>query len=185
MGHDLDDGRELWRLGGLNPKGRYNPTLRFVSSPVTVPGMIVVPSAKGGPIVGLRPGIKGDVTEVKSAFHWNRRRYTPDVSAPLVHDGLVYTLTKVGGLICFDAKTGKDVYTERAGEGKHRSSPSYADGKIFLISRVGVVTIVRPGRKFEVLARNDMQEDMNASPAFSGGRMYLRTFKALYAIGKK
>ncbi|MCH8046729.1 MAG: PQQ-like beta-propeller repeat protein [Planctomycetes bacterium] len=185
VGHDLADGSELWRLGGLNPKGRYNPTLRFVSSPVAVPGMIVVPSAKGGPIVALRPGIKGDVTKVDSAFHWNRPRNTPDVSSPLIHDGLIYTLTKVGGLICIDAKTGKDVYSERAGDGRHRSSPAYADGKIFLISRVGVVTVVKPGRKFEVLAHNDMQEDMNASPAFSGGRMYLRTFKALYAIGKK
>ncbi|MCH8922712.1 MAG: PQQ-like beta-propeller repeat protein [Planctomycetes bacterium] len=185
IAHRLDDGSELWRLGGLNPKGRYNGTLRFVSSPVVVPGMIVVPSAKGGTIVALRPGIKGEVTGLDSAFHWKRPRNTPDVSSPLVHDGLVYTVTKVGGLICFDAKTGKDVYSERAGQNKHRASPTYADGKIFLISRLGVVTVVKAGRKFEVLARNDMQEDMNASPAFSGGRMYLRTFKALYAIGKK
>ena len=185
IAHRLDDGSELWRLGGLNPKGRYNATLRFVSSPVVVPGMIVVPSAKNGSIVGLRPGIKGDVTALESAFHWKRPSNTPDVSSPLVHDGLVYTLTKVGGLICFDAKTGKDVYSERVGQGKHRSSPVYADGKIYLISRTGVVAVIKPGRKFEVLARNDMQEDMNASPAFSGGRMYLRTFKALYAIGKK
>jgi outer membrane protein assembly factor BamB len=185
VAHRLNDGSELWRLGGLNPKGRYNATLRFVSSPVVVPGMIVVPTAKGGSIVALRPGIKGDVTKVESAFHWKRPRNTPDVSSPLVHDGLVYTLTKVGGLICFDAKTGEDIYTERAGQGNHRSSPTYADGKIYVISRRGVVTVVKSGRKFEVLASNDMQEDINASPAFSGGRMYLRTFDALYAIGKK
>jgi len=43
---------------------------------------------------------------------------------------------------------------------------------------------VKPGKEFEILASNDMQESISSSPAISGGRIYLRTFKALYAIGK-
>mgnify|MGYP002526197357 CR=1 FL=1 len=53
--HSLVDGSELWRCGGLNPRDSYNPSLRFVASPVAVPGLIVVPSAKNGPVLGLRP----------------------------------------------------------------------------------------------------------------------------------
>jgi hypothetical protein len=61
--HDLKDGRELWRCGGLNPPNNYNPYFRFVASPAAAPGLIVVPSAKNGPVLGLNPkGAQGDIT---------------------------------------------------------------------------------------------------------------------------
>ena len=66
---------------------------------------------------------------------------------------------------------------------RHRASPVYADGKIYLTARDGVVTVVKAGRKFEVLASNDLgepAESISASPAISNGRIYLRTFDALY-----
>src|SRR5439155_1393897 len=54
IAHSLKDGSEIWRVGGLNPKGaKYNRTLRFVASPVATPDLIVVPSAKRGPVVGV------------------------------------------------------------------------------------------------------------------------------------
>ena len=66
---------------------------------------------------------------------------------------------------------------------RHRASPVYADNKIYLTARSGVVTVVRPGRTFKILAQNNMGESISSSLAISGGRIYVRSFNALYAIG--
>lgn len=183
VAHSLKDGHELWRCGGLNPKGNYNETLRFVASPVAVPGLIVVPSAKHGPVLGLRPDAQGDITDSSKGRQWVRAKDTPDVPSPLVVDGLVYLCGENGVLTCMDAQSGKDLYQERAYSDRYRASPLYADGKIYLTARGGVITVVKAGPEFEILASNDMQEPISSSPAVSNGRIYLRTFDALYAIG--
>src|SRR5262249_53006885 len=59
--HSLEDGKELWRVGDLNPKSRYNPTLRLVASPVVTEDLIVIPTAKKGPVVGLSPDARGKI----------------------------------------------------------------------------------------------------------------------------
>lgn len=184
IAHQLNDGSELWRCC-LNPKGdSYHPTLRFVSSPLAVPGMVVVPSAKGGPVYCLKPDAKGDVSKSESAFHWQHQRGTPDVPSPLYHDGLVYLCRENGNLVCVDASTGEKVYENRTVRDRHRASPVYADGKIFLTARKGIVTVVKAGRDFEILSQNDMGESISASPAIVGKTIYLRTFDALYAVEK-
>lgn len=182
VAHSLKDGSEIWRCGDLNPKGRYNNTLRFVASPVCVPGLIVVPSAKNGPVFALKPDIKGDVTEKADAFLWKKPAGTPDVPSPLVVDGLVYLCRENGNLTCVDAKTGEQFYEQRTTADRHRASPVYADGKIYLTARKGVVTVVKAGKAFEILAQNALDEEISASPAIADGRIYLRTFSALYAI---
>lgn len=183
VAHSLEDGSEIWRCGGLNPKGNYNPTLRLVASPVCAPGLIVVPSAKNGPVFGLRPDMQGDLTDPKAGGHiWIRDQNTPDVPSPLILDGLVYLCRENGNLICLDAKTGEHYYEEKTERFKHRGSPVYADGKIYLTGRNGIVSVVKPGKAFELLAQNDLGEDIAASPAISNGVIYLRSYDALYAI---
>jgi outer membrane protein assembly factor BamB len=184
VAHSLKDGRELWRLGGLNPKSNYNDTLRFVASPSAGEGRIVVPSAKNGPVVCLKPQALGDVTDNAEAQFWKKDQGTPDVPSPLIHDGLVYLCRENGNLVCLDAETGEQYYEERTVRERHRASPVYADGKVYITGRNGVVTVVKAGKQFEILAQNEMGEEMSASPAISNGRIYLRTFNALYAIGK-
>jgi outer membrane protein assembly factor BamB len=184
VAHSLEDGHELWRCGGLNPKGSYNNTLRFVASPVAVPGLIVVPSAKKGPVLGLRPDVQGDISDSRKGHRWVRPKNTPDVPSPLVVDGLVYLCAENGVLTCLDAESGKDLYEERAYSDRYRASPVYGEGKIYLTARGGVTTVVKAGPEFEILASNDLQEPTSSSPAISGGRIYIRTFEALYAIEK-
>ena len=181
--HDLKDGHELWRCGGLNPPAKYNETLRFVASPVAIPGLIVVPSAKNGPVLGLKPSAAGDITSTDDGHAWRRNENTPDVPSPLVVDGLVYLCRENGILICIDAVTGEEYYQERTHSQRHRASPVYGDGKIYLTARDGVVTVVKPGKKFEVLASNELGEAVSSSPVISNGRIYLRSYDALYAIG--
>lgn len=186
VAHDLKDGSEIWRCGGLQKPSNYNNNLRFVASPVTVPGLIVVPSAKNGPVLGLNPkGAKGDITHTESHYVWKRHSNTPDVPSPLIHDGLVYLCRENGALICMDAKTGEEVYMKRTHNHRHRGSPVYGDGKIYLMSADGTVTVVKAGRKFEILAKNTIDERIAASLAISNGTIYLRSYKALYAIAEK
>lgn len=184
--HDLKDGRELWRSGGLNSGLVYNPFYRFVASPVASAGLIVAPSAKNGPVLGINPtGAKGDITNNKAQFHWQLNENTPDVPSPLIHDGLVYLCRENGVLLCVDAKTGAQYYMERTHNMRHRASPVYADGKIYLLAADGTATVVKAGKKFEVLATNTIPERASASLAIASGVIYLRTFKALYAIAKE
>lgn len=182
--HSLEDGSEIWRCGGLNPVMGYNPSLRFVASPVATEGLIVVPSAKNGPVLGIDPAAKGDITDSKWQL-WKLRQGTPDVPSPVIQDGLVYLCRERGDLICLDAETGEQLYRERTHRHRHRASPVYADGHIYLTSRDGIVNVVKTGRAFEIVASNSLGEVIAASPAISNGVLYLRSYQALYAIGKK
>jgi outer membrane protein assembly factor BamB len=185
VAHDLKDGHELWRCGDLNPKGNYEPTLRFVASPVAVPGYIVVPTAKNYGVVCLKPGGEGDITDETRFAHWKRENNTPDVPSPLVVDGLVYLCRENGNLMCLDANTGEEHYKEQpTTRDRHRASPVYADGHIYTTARNGIISVIKAGPKFEIVQQNDMQESISASPVISNGRIYIRTFDALYAIGK-
>src|SRR5262249_26458660 len=145
-----------------------------------------VPSAKNGPVVGVKPDASGLLMAGSKGEQWRLSRGTPDVPSPLVHEGLVYLCRENGLLSCLDAKTGKVHYSEeRLHEGRYRASPVAADGKVYLTARDGTVSVVKAGPKFELLAENRLRDQIAASPVISGGRIYLRGFDALYAIGPK
>jgi outer membrane protein assembly factor BamB len=182
IAHSLKDGSEIWRLGDLNPKNKYNATLRFVASPVATPDLIVVPSAKNGPVVGVKPDAHGSLKVGSDGEQWRRSNNTPDVPSPLVHDGLVYLCRETGVLICLDAKTGKEQYQQALYKQRYRASPVCADGKIYLTARDGTVSVVKAGPKFELLATNKLPDQISASPVIANGRIYLRGFETLYAV---
>ena len=183
IAHRLTDGSEIWRVGDLNPKENYRPDLRFVASPVATPDLIVIPTAKSGAVVGVRPDATGLVTPGTTGELWRMERNSPDVPSPLVVNGLVYLCRETGVLMCLDAKTGKQLYSQRTHTERHRASPVYADGKVYLTARDGVVTVIKVGPTYNVLATNRLEDHFTASPAISNGRIYLRGFDSLYAIG--
>lgn len=187
-GYDLQDGRELWRLNGLNGPTRFNatkfdPTFRFVASPGVTAGTIVVPTAKNGPLVSLKvgAGMSGDVTDQEQFVRWFDSK-TPDVSIPLIHDGIVYCLQKDGRVFSYELESGKELYFERTHTSQHRSSQTYADGHIYFCAKDGMCTVLKAGPKFEIVAQNDLGEPITASPVISNGVLYLRSYAALYAI---
>lgn len=184
IAHDLETGEELWRCGGLNPKDKYNQYLRLVASPAMAEGIIVVPSAKRGPVLALKPGGEGDITANESQYHWKRDRDTPDVPSPLIVDGIVYLCAENGDLFAINAETGEEYYHERVHRVRHRASPVYADGHIYLTGRDGKVSVVKAGPKFELIAQNEINEVTSASPVISNGTLYLRSFDSLWAIRK-
>lgn len=187
-GHQLADGKEMWRFGDLNGPTTVNPkdndpTFRFVASPLVVPGLIIVPTAKEGPVVALQvnDALRGDCSGKQEVIAWTSPR-TPDVSIPLLVDGLVYLLHKDGRLQCLDVKNGKEIYFARTYTGQHRSSPIYAGGHIYFQSSDGHCTVVKPGANLEIVATNELDEPITASAVVANGVLYIRSYKALYAI---
>ena len=87
--------------------------------------------------------------------------------------------------MCLDAKTGKELYTLKIHGHIHRASPVYADGKIYVLARDGTATVIQAGKDGKVLATNTLPDKTAASPAISGGRIYIRGYKTLWAIEEK
>jgi len=182
--HRVSNGDEVWRIGGLQDPSSYNPTLRLVATPTVYGDLVVVPSAKNGPVLAVDPtGAAGDVTASGAGVRWRLDNGTPDVPSPVVYDGLVYLCRENGILTVVDAKDGEVVYSERPHRARHRGSPLVADGKVYLMGMDGTVTVVKTGREYEVLSRNEIDERLAASLAVAGDTIYLRTYEALYAIG--
>lgn len=186
-GHDLESGQELWRLDELNGPSRFSDkhdsTYRFVASPAIGQGWIIIPTAKEGPTIGLKVDdqLRGSKVAQSSNVRWKLPQ-TPDVSIPLIANGLVYNLHKDGKLQCIELETGKEVYIERTHSVQHRASPVMIGEHLYLCAKDGLTSVVKAGRTFEIVAKNKLDEPITASPAVAGGTLYLRTYNALYAI---
>ena len=95
-------------------------------------------------------------------------------------------MVKAGGIVtAIDPATGLATKEGRSKDapGDYTASPIAADGKVFLASVNGKVTVLKAGREWEILGVNDLGEEINATPALSGGRLYVRTRGTLYCFG--
>jgi outer membrane protein assembly factor BamB len=177
-GHDPATGKELWRAGGLNPDS--NPYYRIVASPVAV-GDIVVAPTRVKPMLALRAGGRGDVTTTHRAWSYDQG---PDVPTPATDGTYVYVVNDKGIVSCLEGKTGRVLYgPQRIALGTYSSSPTVADGKVYITNEEGLTTVLKAGPAFEVLAENSVGDFVLATPAVDGGQILLRTSKKLYCIG--
>jgi outer membrane protein assembly factor BamB len=136
-------------------------------------------------LFAVRAGGRGDITSTHLA--WKQTRGLPYVPSPLFFDGRVYVVKNGGMASCFEAKTGRPLYEEeRLGAGgDYYSSPIAAGGKIYFASQQGAVTVIEAGNAFRVLARNQFDEEIMATPAIVDGIIYLRTAGRLFAFREK
>ncbi len=181
-GHKLDTGEEVWRVYGLNPTN--NSAWRFVSCPLVTPDLIVVPSCKNGPTVAFNPvGAKGKIDPDNKNELW-RIKTTPDVVAPLRVGDVVY-FTDNGPFTAVDAKTGTQLYREQLTKALHRAQMVAVDGKIYVTAVNGATDVVQAGRTFKLVGTNKLPDTFYSSPAIADGRIYLRGWDYLWAIGTK
>lgn len=133
--------------------------------------------------MAIRLGGSGDVT----ATHvlWRFEKSLPDVPAPLVYNGVVFLVRSGGIATTLDAKSGKVLKQARLTGALEDfySSPIGVDGKVYVASEHGKVVVLRAAGDWEILAINEFDDDIYATPAVSEGKMYIRTRSALYAIG--
>ena len=94
-------------------------------------------------------------------------------------------MTEKGIVVCRDARSGKEIYRERlGGRGNCYASPVVGDGKIYAGTDGGILVVIKPGDRFQVLARNDLGEGIMATPALVDDKIYVRTDRHLYAFAE-
>lgn len=183
--YEVETGKEIWKLKG----GGDVP----VPTPVTAHGHVFITNAHGKlrPIYAIRLDAVGDITlkkgEMSNKFiTWYEPRRGAYQNTPLIYGSYLYVIRGNGMLSCYQAKTGEELYRERVGDNSaFTASPAAADGKLYFTDEYGNISVVKAGPKFKILATNSMHEVCLASPAISGGMLFVRTSEHLYAIGKK
>jgi outer membrane protein assembly factor BamB len=133
--------------------------------------------------IAVRPGnAKGQLEP--GAIRWRLKKNIPYIPAPLLYQG-VYYMVKTGGIITsLDPATGRILKEGRSSGalGEYYASPVAADGKVFLANTEGKITVLKAGAEWEVLAVNEIDDEVSATPALSDGRVYVRTRGALYCF---
>lgn len=174
VSYDPATGKEQWvvRYSGFSviPRPVYSHGLLFLSTSYMSPKMLAI-----------QPGGEGDVT--KSHLKWTIARGAPNTPSALVVGDHLYFVSDRGVATCADPKSGKIVWQERLG-GNFSASPIFADGKIYFQSEQGDTTVIKPGEKYEMIARNSLKERTLASYAIADGAIFLRTESKLYRIQK-
>ena len=182
--HDGANGKELWRVGGLNPDGeRY---FRSIASAVVLNGIVVAPYARGKTITAIKLGGSGDVTA--SHIVWKKSELGTDVPTPAAADGKVYLLNDKGTVTCMDVSTGKELWAGQPEKNRNNfsSSPILADGKIYITREDGKTFVLAQGPEFKVLATNELDgSQVVATPVFVDGRIYIRTDTHLFCFATK
>jgi outer membrane protein assembly factor BamB len=181
-GHDPETGAEIWRAAGLNPLNR--PNYRVVGTPIINGDIIYAPTRKN-PLLALRAGGKGDITESHLLWKYEGSG-APDVPSPICDGTYLYLVDDRGLVTCLDATSGEPVYgPEKTREGIVSASPIIAEGRMYILNEQGVTTVVSTGPEFKVLASNELDGSYTlASPAVSGTRIFIRTESYLYCIGE-
>jgi outer membrane protein assembly factor BamB len=142
-------------------------------------------TASGHGLTAIRLAGQGDLTS--SNVVWRLKKGYPSIPAPLIYRGVMY-LMKEGGIVSsLDPSSGELLKQGRTPEAleEYYASPVAADGKIFVISASGKVTVLKAGAQWEILGTSDLGEEVWATPAIAGGNLYIRTRNALYSFGGK
>ena len=122
----------------------------------------------------------------KPTVAWRENTSIPEVPSPLLYRGQLLLVKNGGVVTCLDAASGKLIYRARVGApGAYYASPVAADGRIYLASSEGIVIVIAAGDKLDVLARNDLGEDIVATPAIAGKAIYIRTLHHLFAFSSQ
>lgn len=134
-------------------------------------------------LIALKPESKKELPF--ETMIWRELEKAPEVPSPICYKGYVYMCKNGGILTCMNEQNGTIQYRERIGaKGPYFSSPVVADDNIYIPSGNGIVTVIKAGDKFDILAQNDLKEEIYASPAIVGNTIYIRTMEYLYAFGQ-
>jgi outer membrane protein assembly factor BamB len=173
--YNPDDGSRYWFVNG--------PSEDFCSSPVynTKTGLLLISSAwPQRHLLAIRPDGSGDVTE--SHVVWQTKKGAYYVPSPVSTDDYLFTTMTNGQVHCIEVATGNTLWVEDLG--KQYSSSVLVNGLVYMPNDEGVITVIKPGPTFECVSKNSIGERMNASPAISNGKIYLRGNKHLFCIGQ-
>ncbi|MCH8830991.1 MAG: PQQ-binding-like beta-propeller repeat protein [Planctomycetes bacterium] len=208
---DADSGRELWRtgygqswgsairvkFGGVDhlalPSGKFlrvsdgkivtrAPFVLSDSSAVIQNGIVYYIQNRGGAV--RLPAKSSDKFKIESLWKTNPKG-TRYFAAPVIRDGLIYTVSSRSIFAVIDAKDGRVLYQKRLNVGRGTAYPSVvlAGDVLYVSSDNGTTVVIKPGRKYIEIARNRI-EGFISTPVVSADRVYIRTYGHLYCIGR-
>ena len=166
-GYDPETGTELWRvdcmMGEVGPSAAYADGIVYAANEYAVLAAIKM----------------GDQPEII----WENDEYLPEASSPLAADGLVIVATSYGVVACYDALTGEKYWEQEFDEVIY-ASPTYADGKVYLMDMSGALHVFSMTKEYQLVAESELGENSVCAPIFIDGKMYIRGYDNLYCIGK-
>lgn len=175
VAYDPTTGAELWRAS-------FGDGHAIIPRPVFQGGVVYICTGYMKPqLWAIRTDGSGDVTGTHVAWRFDRQ--VPEISSPVIVENAIYFASSLGIATCLDATTGELVWQHRLG-GSFSASPLAAGDKLYFTSREGTTTVLRAGRQYEELARNQHFGQTLASPAICGSALLIRADRALYCIGK-
>ena len=176
VAYEPKTGNEIWRV-------RHGKGFSVVPHPIYHDGVVYFATGFGSnELWAVSVDGSGDVSDTH--VRWQVTKGVPAKSSPLIHDGLIYLIDDNGVAACIEAKSGDEVWKKRIG-GKFSSSPLLVGDHIYMGSHEGVVTVLKPGTKGEVVATNNIEGQIMATPAVVDNAMILRTAEAIYRIESK
>ncbi len=182
-GHDPSNGAELWRWGSWNPAKISH--WRIVPTLVASEGFIYVCTPKGSPVYAIKAGGVGQLDD--AAIAWKLEKNTSDVCVPLLYGDRLYVLDgDKRVLTCMDPRSGAVKWAEELeGTASIKSSPTGADGKIYIIDEDGIVLVVAAGDEFRLISTIEMGEALcRSSIPVADGQLFIRTAENLYCVGE-
>lgn len=184
-GYEFETGAEIWKISG----GGDIP----IPTPVVADNVVYINSAHGrySPIYVVKLDAEGDISlqndeTSNDEIIWSVKRGGAYIQTPLIYQDYLYNLNWNGLLTCYHAGTGEEIYREQlGGRVAFGASGVAADGKLYFSDQEGNVYVVRAGPRFELLATNEMEEPILATPAISEGTLFFRTHHHLYAVATR
>lgn len=177
-GYDLESGKVIWQCGGLSRN--------VVASPVAAAGFVYVANSYDDrALLAIRlDKAKGDITGT-DAVAWTLKRHTPYVPTPLLYGGRLYFVKHLQGFLsAVDAETGAPLFgpSRLPVSGMIFASPVGAAGRVYVVDRNGITTVLEASNRFKVLAVNRLNDSFSASPAMAEDELYLRGEGHLYCL---
>lgn len=188
-GHDPGNGKELWRWGTWNPD-HGEKFWRLVPSPVYGDGVILACAPKKQPVYAVAAGAEGRVAFEDVLWQSDTKEVSADVPTPLFYQGRFYILNEGRKVLnCIEPKTGRVIWSEALdAKVKLEASPTGADGKIYLMSHLGEIFVVKAGDEFELLHQTQLGSsqsiNIRASIAAAKGQLFIRTDRQLFCVGE-
>ena len=171
VAYEPESGDEIWKV-------RHGKGFSVVPRPVYADGVVFFSTGFGKPqLWAVKVDGSGDVTDTH--VQWSITSGIPAKPSPIVRDGLIYVIEDNGVASCFETSTGDTVWKKRIG-GKFSASPLMVGDRIYLGSHEGTVTVISVGRESEVIAENQLDGQIMASPAVVDHSLIMRTADAIY-----
>lgn len=178
--YDPESGSIVWSCDGL----RHGRGDLAYSSPIVVGNVCFVTGGYQGPSMAFRMGGSGNITETHRL--WRKENSPQSIGTGVVVDGRVYRPNADPGTIeCLDPQTGERLWQDRAAGAANWSSIVSVGAHLYLTNQNGTTVVFKPNpEKFEQVAVNHLEDPSNATPAVSGGQLFIRTAEHLFCIGR-